>query len=174
MKILSQSDEFHRDTLMLCKVQQNRWWCFRTIGALLFIGLIAFISDKYMQCERLEACAFSDEKKGRDFDCERQVLSEHCFYKRVLIQELSSGQITLKDASAVCLQIDDNWPRVMANIRRCFTGNSDLEKEARCLAFIASRRPMNTDARILLVERLGAEFRELFPAAPDLSLPDST
>jgi hypothetical protein len=142
------------------------------VGIALFLGLTALVSASHVGQNRLESASLIEQKAGQKLDRERWALIEHAALKRATIEALSAGQMTLKDATAICLEIDVNWPRVIANIRSNFNGNSDSEREARCLAEIACNRPYAAEIRMLLVSRLDAEFKSLFPAASRLTLCD--
>jgi hypothetical protein len=157
--------EFCRRNLMSCRPKK---WRIGTVYGLAFVGLTALIGAQHLECQRLRVRATVDAEMGRELDSERRVLSEHCLLKRIMIDELTRGRLTLQEAVSGCLQIDHNWPLVIANIRRCYFGDTDMEKEARCLAFIACSRPMKPDDRVQLAARLSAEFRELFPTANEL------
>lgn len=162
--------EFWRRSRMSCQPKKWRIWTLYLSGLLVFVCSTVVVAAQQLECHRLQVRATIDMQKGRELEFERQLLSEHCCLKHNVIDELACGRATLLDAASLCLQIDQNWPRVIASLRHKYCGNSDLEKEARCLVFIVCCRPMNPDARVLLVDRLGAEFRVLFPTASDLMI----
>jgi hypothetical protein len=143
---------------------------FKISGAVLFLGFGSIAIANYTTLEG-RSSEFAVELMWGDLEGERLKMIERCRLKHLAISELAGGQLNLKDAMTICLEIDRQCPLVLTNIRSSIPGITDSEKEARWVAHFAYSSLQDQDARILLANRLNEEFSVLFPDSSSLSLP---
>jgi hypothetical protein len=142
---------------------------FKFIVTLLFLGFAAIASAGYIERDRYQSLAKLEGEKWCELEKERLSLMDYSRFKHKTIEELAAGRLTLQDATTMWLELDSQRPMVMANLRKTLPGDTDLEREARCIARFAFNHSTNPGARALLAARIDAEFVVLFPNTTKLS-----
>jgi hypothetical protein len=129
------------------------------------LGTSVLISSRYSEWKNacIEAQAYANV--NRSLEEARRSLQYQSAIKRGTIADLAAGRITLEEATAMCLVIDDGWPLIRKNISTMFPGSSDSEREARLVISLACKQAPSPAERQTLIDRLNAEFTLLFPNA---------
>jgi hypothetical protein len=126
------------------------------------LGTSILISSRYAEWKNayVEAQAYADVNRSLD-EARRSLLYQSAI-KRGTIADLAAGRITLEEATALCLVLDNGWPRIKKHIRAEFPGSSDFEREARSVISLACKHAPTPAERQTLIDRLNAEFTLLF------------
>jgi hypothetical protein len=118
---------------------------------------------------KLSAQIKTDTKVSRALNADRESLLSQSATKRVTTEDLVAGRITLEEATARFLALDEGWPRIQYHVHTSFSGTSDWEKEARCIISLVCRKSLTPSERQSLLDRLKSEFTQLFPNASNVS-----
>ena len=135
------------------------------IAVVMVFGGTSLLANRYGESQRLNAEYSVDEKLSRSLDQERLALLQYTAFKRLTVDELAAGQITLKEATDRFLATDADWIKTMKQLK----GSSDSEREARCAIYLACTRKSDPVERRSLFDRLDIEFAILFPGAERLA-----
>jgi hypothetical protein len=134
------------------------------LPAALALALCA-ASASFREEARLQARIAALTAEATAMDGDREVILARMALKRTLVGELAAGRVSLAEATGRVLALNREHAAYMGMIRWTYPGRTDEESQARNLVdnvLVALDDPAD---RALARERLGAEFRELFPDA---------
>jgi hypothetical protein len=171
MKVLSWNDDMPGLEDPMTHQPPGRFFRPTTLSVVVMaLGVSILISSRYAEWNKWRAAALLYQEVGWSLEADRQSLLNQSAIKRATIEELSAGRITLQEATTRFLVLDADWPRIQAHVDSTFPGISDSEREARCVVLLVCNHTLEPVARRLLIERLAAEFKMLFPTAVGMPL----
>jgi hypothetical protein len=171
MKVLNLKYETAWAGSPMTHLPPNRFFTIAALSSIvLAMGIGILVSSQYAESKKWYAAALRNENVSRLLEADRQSLVQQSTIKRATVEDLSAGRITLREATSRFLALDEDWPRIHAHVHSVFAGNSDSEREARCVVLMACNYALSPTERRTLFERLVAEFALLFPTAAQISL----
>jgi hypothetical protein len=112
---------------------------------------------------RLRASLDTLAEEANAMDVDRDAILARMALKRVLVNDLVDGRVTLAEATGRFLALNRQHPAYMSAIRGDYPGRTDEESQARNLVANVLTWLDDPNDWPGVRERLGAEFRELFP-----------
>ncbi len=165
MKKLGFNDEAVLKESMTRQLPRQAYTGTTSASLVIVLGASILISSRYAEWQNVCSQAQAVVEVNRYLESARTNLLQLSAIKRRTIAELAAGRITLEEATSFCLSLDDGWPRIHAYIHTRFPGSCDSEREARFVISLACKHAHTSAERRSLVDRLNAEFTQLFPNA---------
>lgn len=107
-----------------------------------------------------------NDGQADDLDDRREMYRSRLEFKQDLVRRLTSGEITLSEATSAFLELNRDVPEVLDVVRAAYVGSSDEEKTAANLLDYVQLADVPAAQKGIALARLGQEYKARYGFTP--------